>query len=136
MQPITPFFMFEGNAEEAMNFYLSIFEGASISHITRYGANEVGKEGSVQQAIFTLNGQTFMCIDSPIKHDFTFTPALSLYITCDTEEEIDRLYGALSIGGAVLMPINAYPFTQKFAWFNDQFGVSWQLNLPGKGEGF
>ncbi|WP_046179836.1 VOC family protein [Domibacillus tundrae] len=129
MQPITPFFMFEGNAEEAMNFYLSIFEGASISHITRYGANEVGKEGSVQQAIFTLNGQTFMCIDSPIKHDFTFTPALSLYITCDTEEEIDRLYGALSIGGAVLMPINAYPFSQKFAWFNDWFGVSWQLNL-------
>ncbi|MCP3761692.1 VOC family protein [Domibacillus sp. A3M-37] len=129
MQPITPFFMFEGNAEEAMNFYLSIFEGASISHITRYGANEAGKEGSVQQAIFTLNGQTFMCIDSPIKHDFTFTPALSLYITCDTEEEIDRLYGALSIGGAVLMPINAYPFSQKFAWFNDRFGVSWQLNL-------
>lgn len=136
MQPITPFFTFDGTAEEAMNFYLSIFEGASISHITRYDANEAGKEGSVQQAIFTLNGQTFMCIDSPIKHDFTFTPALSLYITCDTEEEIDRLYGALSIGGAVLMPINAYPFSQKFAWFNDQFGVSWQLNLSGKGEGF
>jgi len=130
MKKITPFLMFQGKAEEAMNFYTSLIEDSAINHIVRYGPNEAGDEGSVMQATFTLKGQQFMCIDSNIKHQFTFTPSFSIYITCDTEEEMDRLYAQLSLDGALLMPINNYGFSKKFAWVNDKFGVSWQINLP------
>jgi predicted 3-demethylubiquinone-9 3-methyltransferase (glyoxalase superfamily) len=128
-QKVTTFLMFEGKAEEAMNYYISVFEQAEIVSIQRYGANESGTEGTVAQAIFSLYGQMFMCIDSNVKHGFTFTPAMSLYVTCATEEEIDRLFEKLSQGGSVAMPLTAYPFSDKFAWVVDKYGVSWQLNL-------
>lgn len=127
MQKITTFLMFEGRAEEAMNFYTSLFPDSGITHIKRYGANEGGPEGSVFHATFTLNGQSFMCIDSPANHGFTFTPSMSLYVTCQTEEEIDTLFAKLSDGGFIMMPLDAYPFASKFAWVSDRFGVSWQL---------
>lgn len=129
---ISTFFMFEGNAEEAMNFYTSIFDNSEILSISRYGANEAGPEGTVLHATFSLNGQEFMCIDSFVKHDFSFTPSISLYVTCDTEEEIDRAFEKLSQDGSVLMPLAAYPFSEKFAWVADKFGVTWQLTLAKK----
>jgi len=129
MQKITTFLMFTGRAEEAMNFYTSLFEGSQILDITRYGPGEAGAEGSVVHATFLINGQEFMCIDSSIEHDFTFTPAISLYVNCETEAEIDRLFEKLSQAGQVLMPLDHYPFSEKFAWVADRFGVSWQLNL-------
>jgi predicted 3-demethylubiquinone-9 3-methyltransferase (glyoxalase superfamily) len=64
-----------------------------------------------------------------VEHDFTFTPSISLFVTCDTEEEIDRLFEKLSQDGSVLMPLSDYPFSEKFAWVEDKYGVSWQLNL-------
>lgn len=92
MKKVTPFLMFQGNnAEEAMNYYTSLIEGSKITSMIRYGANEAGAEGSIMQAAFTLKDQEFMCIDSNIKHQFTFTPSFSIFLTCDTEEEIDRL---------------------------------------------
>ena len=121
--------MFDGKAEEAMHYYVSLFDRAEIVSIQRYGANEAGAEGSVAHATFALGGQMFMCIDSNVTHDFTFTPSISLYVACATEEEIDRLFEQLSQGGAVAMPLMAYPFSPKFAWVTDKFGVSWQLNL-------
>lgn len=130
MNKVTPFLMFQGNAEEAMNYYTSLIEDSEITSITRYGANEAGNEGSVMQAAFTLKGQEFMCIDSNIKHEFTFTPSFSLFITCDTEVEIKHLYEKLSLDGGVLMPLGDYSFSKKFGWVVDQFGVSWQLTLP------
>jgi predicted 3-demethylubiquinone-9 3-methyltransferase (glyoxalase superfamily) len=129
MQKITNFLMFNGQAEEAMNFYISLFENSRIDHITRYGAGQPGKEGTVIHAKFTLNGGEFMCIDSYVEHTFTFTPAMSLYVDCKSEAEIDRLFESLSAGGAILMPLGAYPFSKKYAWLNDRFGVSWQLSL-------
>lgn len=126
---ITPFLMFSGRAEEAMSYYSSIFDSAEVLSIKRYGPNEAGAEGSVMHATFSLNGQTFMCIDSNVEHGFTFTPAISFYVTCDTEAEIDQLYASLSQDGAVLMPLAAYPFSPKFAWVSDKFGVAWQLSL-------
>ncbi|WP_136605016.1 VOC family protein [Paenibacillus dokdonensis] len=126
---ITPFLMFEGQAEEAMNYYTSIFEPSEITRISRYGANEVGDEGSVQQATFCLKGQTFMCIDSNIKHEFSFTPAISLFVTCDSDEEISEAFDKLSAGGSVLMPLAAYPFANKFGWVQDKYGISWQLSF-------
>jgi predicted 3-demethylubiquinone-9 3-methyltransferase (glyoxalase superfamily) len=128
-QKITMFFMFDGKAEEAMNFYTSLFDQSEIISITRYGANEDGEEGKVKHATFSLCGQEFMCIDSSVKHEFTFTPAISLYVKCDTEDEIDRLFEKLTQDGAVLMPLQAYPFSKKFCWVVDKFGVSWQLSL-------
>lgn len=131
-QPIKTFLMFEGRAEEAMNFYISLFDSSEIISVTRYGANEAGPEGTIMHATFSLKGQQFMCIDSHVKHNFTFTPAISLYVDCDTEDEVDRLFRELTQGGNVLMPLGAYPFSPKFAWVGDRFGVTWQLNLAAK----
>ena len=129
MQKITTFLMFEGKAEEAMSFYMSLFPDSEIKSITRYAEGETGAAGTVQHAVFSLSGQEFMCIDSPAKHGFTFTPAMSLYVTCETLSEIDELFAKLSEGGQALMPLDAYPFSRKFGWVSDRFGVSWQLTL-------
>ncbi|MGB9200739.1 VOC family protein [Methanobacterium sp.] len=129
MQKITTFLMFDGKAEEAMNFYISLFEDSKILSINRYGPNEAGAEGTVMKAKFLLGEQEFMCTDSNVKHEFTFTPAMSFFINCKTEEEINKLFKNLSHGGQVLMPLNNYPFSEKFAWISDKYGVSWQLNL-------
>jgi len=129
MQKVTTFLMFTGQAEAAMNLYTSLFKQSEILNLTRYGANEAGAEGTVQHATFTLNGQEFMCIDSSAQHAFTFTPSISLYVRCETEEEIDRVFAALSQDGQILMPLDRYPFSAKFGWLADRFGVSWQLSL-------
>ncbi|MGW1347624.1 VOC family protein, partial [Kribbella sp. NPDC002412] len=100
-----------------------------VVSISRYGAEGPGPEGSVMHAVFRLGGQEFMCIDSFVKHDFTFTPAVSLYVDCADEAEIDRLYAALSEKGSELMALGDHGFSRKFGWVNDRFGVSWQLNL-------
>ena len=126
---IAPFLMFEGAAEAAMNFYASLFPGSTIDSITRYGASGPGPEGSVMQAAMTLKGQKLFFIDSPVKHAFTFTPAISLMVDCDSAAEVDRLFTALSEQGKTLMPLDAYPFANRFAWVNDRFGVSWQLRF-------
>ncbi|GAB3031890.1 VOC family protein [Mycobacterium bourgelatii] len=129
VQKVTTFLMFEGKAEEAMRFYTSLFADSEIRSIARYGPGDAGPEGTVQHATFVLAGQEFMCIDSPAAHGFTFTPSMSLYVQCDSDAEIERLFDALGAGGEVLMPLDAYPFSAKFGWVNDAFGVSWQLNF-------
>jgi predicted 3-demethylubiquinone-9 3-methyltransferase (glyoxalase superfamily) len=121
--------MFTGQAEAAMKFYMSLFPDSEIKSIIRYGKDQGGTEGSVMHAVFTLNGQQFMCIDSSVQHAFTFTPALSLHVTFDSEAEVDHAFAKLSDGGMVLMPLAAYPFSKKYGWVNDKFGVSWQLTL-------
>ena len=128
-QKITTFLMFEGGAEEAMNFYLSLFDDAEVVAITRYGAEGPGPEGSVMHATFALAGQQIMCSDSFVHHEFSFTPSVSLFVDCADEAELERLYAALSEKGAVLMPLGEYGFSRKFGWVNDRYRVSWQLNL-------
>src|SRR5699024_668118 len=91
-QKVHPFLMFSCQAEEAMNNYISIFDDEEIVRISRYGANESGEEGSVMEAVFSIKGQEIMCIDSNVNHNFTFTPAMSLFVTCDTEEEIHSAF--------------------------------------------
>ena len=131
MGKAVPFLMFqEGKAEEAMNYYVSNIKDSKITSITHYGANEGGDEGTVMQATFVIKGQEFMCIDSNLKHGFTFTPSFSIFLTCDSEEEINGLYAKLLENGEALMPLENYGFSQKFGWLNDRYGVSWQLNLP------
>lgn len=81
------------------------------------------------QGIFELDGNLFMCSDSPPVHDWDFTPAVSNYVNCKNDSEIERLFSKLSENGTVAMPLNNYGFSQKFAWVIDPYGVSWQLNL-------
>jgi predicted 3-demethylubiquinone-9 3-methyltransferase (glyoxalase superfamily) len=121
--------MFQGRAEEAMNFYVSLFEDGRVLEIERYGADGPGKEGSVKLATFSIAGLKVMCIDSPVEHGFSFTPAISLFVTCSSEEQIDRLSATLSDDGNIFMPLGDYGFSKKFAWVSDRFGVAWQLNL-------
>lgn len=126
---VTPHLMFDGNAEQAMRFYVSLFEGAETLGLERYGPGEPGTEGSVKQAEFALAGRRYLCIDSPVKHNFTFTPSISLFVECENREEFERLFEQLSEQGESLMPPDDYGFSTRFAWLNDRFGMSWQLNL-------
>ncbi len=133
MKKVTPFLMFQGGfAEDAIRHYTSIIEDSEIKSIIRYGADGPGEEGKISRAEFTLKGQEFICMDSYVKHGFTFTPSFSIYLTCDSEEEIDSIYDKMMEGGFTteLMPLNNYGFSKKYGWLNDQYGVSWQLNLP------
>lgn len=120
--------MFEWLAEEAMRFYISLFPDSDMGNIVRYGPEAAGAEGSIKRADFVLAGQSFICIDSPTKHAFTFTPSISLFVECQNEEELNQLFDSLSDSGKVLMPPDNYGFSKKFCWIEDRFGVSWQLN--------
>ena len=127
---IATFLMFDGVAEAAMQLYVSLFSGSQITRLERYGPGEPGAEGTIKRADFTLSGHHLMCIDSPVKHGFTFTPSISLFVDCVDEAEQATVFQQLSEGGGVLMPLANYGFSRKFGWVNDRFGVSWQLNLP------
>jgi uncharacterized protein (TIGR02246 family) len=127
-QTVTTQLMFEGRAEEAMTLYVSLFKRSEVKRLERYGPGEPGPEGSVKRAEVTLAGHRLACIDGPVRHAFTFTPSISLFVDCGGEE-FDRAFAELSGGGSVLMPPGNYGFSTRFAWINDRFGVSWQLNL-------
>ncbi len=122
--------MFEGTASEAMNLYVSLFPDAEILEVERYGPDGPGAEGTIVQAHFRLGSQQFICIDSHVDHDFTFTPAMSIFVDCESEDELNHLFDVLSADGNVYMSIGDYGFSRLFGWASDRFGVSWQLNLP------
>ncbi|MET0987704.1 MAG: VOC family protein [Steroidobacteraceae bacterium] len=126
---ITPFLMFQGSANEAIRFYVSLFPRSEINHLEHYVPGEPGAEGTVKRAELTLVGQRIMCIDSPVKHAFTFTPSMSLFVECESETELDAVFQQFAMDGQTLMPLANYGFSRKFGWLNDRFGVSWQLNL-------
>ncbi|MCD2259521.1 VOC family protein [Psychroserpens luteolus] len=119
----------ENNAEEAMNFYVGLFENSKIIDVQRYGKDGPAKEGTIMVATFELNGSKFMCSDSYIKHEWTITPGVSNFVECKTDDEIEMLFTKLSENGKALMPLDNYGWSTKFAFIEDQFGVSWQLNL-------
>ena len=134
MQRTITFLMFVGEqygkAEEAIKFYTSLFKDSAIEHIELYETDEPGgHRGTVKHATFTLAGQTYMAIDSSFAHQFSFSPAVSIYVNCETEEEIDALYQSLSEGGMTMMPLGEYPFSKKFVFVADRYGLSWQLSL-------
>jgi predicted 3-demethylubiquinone-9 3-methyltransferase (glyoxalase superfamily) len=129
MTKVTPFLMYQGKvAEEAIRFYVDVIPDSEIVHIERYGPDGPGPEGTVAAGEARLGGLTVRFYDSYVEHGFGFTPALSLFVTCADAAEVDRLAGSLGDGGGVLMPPGDYGFSPWFAWVNDRFGVSWQLN--------
>ena len=133
MQSLTTCLMFvgdqHGRAEEAMNLYVSVFEESRVIEVERFGTGQGETEGTIKRAQFTLAGREFIAMDSGAEHAFTFTPAISIFADFDREEQLDGAYAKLSEEGTVLMPLQEYPFSSRFAWLNDRYGVSWQLNL-------
>ena len=134
MPKITPYLWFDDDAEQAVNLYTSLFENSAIEQVTHYDetvAEVAGRPvGSVLTMSFTLAGQGFLALNGgPL---FKPTPALSFFVNCDTDDEINILWAKLSDGGEILMPLDKYPFSERFGWINDRFGVSWQLNLASR----
>lgn len=128
MTTVTPFLMYEGRAEEAINRYVNALPDSEVLRLERYGADGPGAVGTVALGEALLAGQRVRFFDSSVVHGFTFTPALSLFVTVEAEQEVDRIVDALAGGGEFLMPTGDYGFSPRFAWFNDEFGVSWQVN--------
>lgn len=119
MQKITPFLWFDNQAEEAVNFYISIFRNSKIVHVARYGddgAKVSGRsQGSVMTVAFELDGQPFVALNGgPV---FTFSPAISFIVDCQTQQEVDHLWEKLSAGGE----------QQQCGWLKDKYGVTWQI---------
>ena len=115
MQKIAPCLWFDGKAEEAMNFYTSIFKNSKVSNVTRYGEAGPGENGSVMTATFEMEGQEFVALNGgPM---FKFSPAISFIVLCKTQEEVDDFWTKLLEGGA----------PQQCGWLTDKFGVSWQI---------
>ena len=115
MQKITPFLWFDDQAEEAMEFYTSVFEDSAVVNITRYGEAGPGPEGSLMSATFRLNGQEFIALNGG--PEFSFTPAISFFVNCETQQEVDKFWEKLSAGGK----------PGQCGWLTDKFGVSWQV---------
>jgi predicted 3-demethylubiquinone-9 3-methyltransferase (glyoxalase superfamily) len=115
MQKITPFLWYNGQAEEAMNFYTSIFKNSKVGRVTRCGDAGPGPKGSVMSATFQLEGQEFFALNGGPQ--FTFSPAISFLVDCQTQQEVDELWEKLSDGGQKL----------SCGWLRDKFGVSWQI---------
>jgi len=130
-QKITPNFWFNDQAEEAARFYMSLFKHAKLGAMSYYdkaAAAAAGRpEGSVLTVSFELEGQQFLGLNGG--PEFQFNPSISLFVYCDTEEEVDELFAKLSDGGAILMPLQKYPFSEKYAWVQDRYGLSWQLYM-------
>jgi len=122
MQKITPFLWFDNQAEEAMNFYVSILKNSKIVKVTRYGEAGPGPKGTVMSATFQLEGQTFYALNGgPL---FSFTPAISLFVNCETQQEVDELWEKLSAGGK----------KERCGWLKDKYGLSWQIIPTALGE--
>jgi len=115
MQKITPFLWFDGKAEEAMNFYISIFKNSKIVSVTRYGETGPGPKGTVMTAKFELDGQEFVALNGGPQ--FTFTEAISFVVNCETQQEVDELWKKLSEGGE----------KSRCGWLKDKYGLSWQV---------
>ena len=122
MQKICPCLWFNQVAEEAINFYVSVFKNAKIDNIIRWGDTGPGEPGGVQAIEFTLEGMTFMAINAG--DEFHFTPAISLYVDCADQAEVDALWSKLS----------AVPEAEQCGWLQDKYGVSWQIVPSALGE--
>jgi predicted 3-demethylubiquinone-9 3-methyltransferase (glyoxalase superfamily) len=122
MQKITPFLWFDGNAEEAMNFYVSIFKNSKVLKVTRYGEAGPGPKGTVMSATFQLEGQNFYALNGGPQ--FKFTPAISFFVNCETQQEVDELWEELSADGQ----------KERCGWLKDKYGLSWQIIPSALGE--
>jgi predicted 3-demethylubiquinone-9 3-methyltransferase (glyoxalase superfamily) len=129
MKNINPFLWFDNNAEEAVGFYTSIFKDSKVKTTTRYNESSANAAGMLKDSVMTISfdlaGQPFVVINGgPV---FKFNPSISFIVNCRTEDEVQELWDKLSVGGLVRMPLDKYPFSEKYGWIEDKYGVSWQL---------
>ncbi len=118
-----------GLAKQALERYSEIFDDYELNSIEFYEGEGDGPAGQVKVADFRVAGQRFVCIDSPIQHEWDMTPGVAPFIECDSDTEMERLFDALADGGKVFMPLGDYGFGRRFGWVEDPFGVSWLLNI-------
>ena len=124
--------MFYGAASEAMELYQSEFDEFKIQEINKYGDSDGEMAGKIKIAKVKFADHDLIIIDSPPVHDFTFTPAMSLFVDFEETADLDHAFEVLSTNGKVFMPLDNYGFSPRFGWVQDRFGVSWQLNLKPK----
>jgi predicted 3-demethylubiquinone-9 3-methyltransferase (glyoxalase superfamily) len=130
-QELRTFLTFQGGAATAaLELYQDVFADFELVEIERYGPGDAGPDGTIKVARFRLAGSDFSCADSPVDHAWGFTPAVSLWVECDDDGELERLFDRLSEGGVVFMPLDDYGFSTRFGWVGDRHGVTWQLNVP------
>ena len=122
MHKITPFLWFDGQAEEAMKFYVSIFKNSKVGKVSRWGEGGPGPKGTVMSASFELDGQPFHALNGG--PHYKFTPAISMFVSCETQAEVDELWEKLGAGGA----------PNRCGWLTDKFGLSWQIIPTALGE--
>ncbi|WP_204318669.1 VOC family protein [Pseudooceanicola aestuarii] len=124
MVTITPFLMFQGSGAEAADFYADLFPRSDLV------VEQENADGEPMLMTLTIGGQQVRLLDSPPMHGFDFTPTFSFYVECADASEVDHLHDALSEGGKALMPLDSYPFSPRYCWVTDRFGVSWQVGVP------
>lgn len=139
MQKTTTFLTFVGDqcgkAEEAINFYTSIFPNSEIKSLKKYQKGESGGTPElIKHGVFTIDGAEYMVAESNFDHAFSFTPAISIFVECDSEDEMNALFDKLSAEGKIYVPIDDYGsgnygFGKKFCWCEDEYGISWQFSL-------
>lgn len=131
MNKVTPNLWFDGDAEQAVDRYTGLFDESSVGRINRYDeamAQASGQpEGSAMTVAFELEGQAFVALNGG--DQFPFNPSVSFIVNCSTVEEVDHLWAELSAGGHTHMPLDSYPFSERYGWTDDEYGVSWQLIL-------
>ena len=124
--------MFFGSANEAIQLYQSVFDDFKVQGIEKYGESDGEMVGKIRIAEVNFAGHELVIIDSPSVHDFTFTPAMSLFVNFKSKEKLDEAFNKLANNGKVFMPLDNYGFSPRFGWLQDRYGVSWQLNLKSK----
>lgn len=130
MTTVTPFLMFQNaTGRQALDFYIATVPDSRIVSMELFADGEPGPAGTIKRATVELAGQRVMVHDSFIQHGFGFTPSFSLFIDCADAAEAERLFGTLSQGGHVLMPLSDYGWSESFGWVGDRFGVSWQISF-------
>jgi predicted 3-demethylubiquinone-9 3-methyltransferase (glyoxalase superfamily) len=129
MQKITPFLWFNDNAEEAMQTWVALFERGEILNTSSMDDGQPGSDATIMMGTIRLANLEIMLLNAG--PTFSPTPAISFFVGCESADQVDRLWEALSPGGQVLMPLDAYPFNERYGWLQDRFGVSWQLMLTG-----
>ena len=120
---VQPFLMFHGTAAQAAETYAALFPEGSFRVV------QSGPDGAPMVLTVTLGGQDLAFLESPVDHGSSFTPMMSLKVDCDSADEVDRLWDALIEGGSALMELGEYPFSPRYGWLTDRFGLSWQIGI-------
>jgi predicted 3-demethylubiquinone-9 3-methyltransferase (glyoxalase superfamily) len=113
----------DGRAREAVDLYVGLVPGSAVDRVV-----DAGGSATID---FTLGGRPFIAFDSPVRHDFDFTPSMSIFVRCDSDDEVGAIFEPLAAGGEVKMPVGDYGFSSCFGWVVDRYGVSWQIGTAG-----